>query len=321
MFKVFDTQTSKEIIILDPYWNDSTLNILRTMSRDDHLACPVCKEPVLVRAGEIKRWHFAHRNLSDCPLKHESPNLLQARSFLYAWLKSKYPDKVTIEKHFPESGLPRPLDCYVDVSENKKFGYWILDKGIRSRYQIQHALSDLNLEITWIFLSNMLRIDKEKSTSVHLTPTERDLANQSIYNEIHHSCHESITYFNIDDNSVTTLRGLRCIHLPQESEHEKLQRHYADLELKQQRQEEERQLRIDIQKELNEKIRKEAYSSKASVSHGTPKTTQNTSNNDFNKPYPCSICGATTANWAALDLSTNTCICSRECLKRKRENS
>ena len=36
-----------------------------------------------VRAGEIKRWHFAHKHLQDCPLQHESPQILQARALLY----------------------------------------------------------------------------------------------------------------------------------------------------------------------------------------------------------------------------------------------
>lgn len=85
---------------------------------------PRLQTAVHVRAGEKKRWHFAHKNLSDCPLRHESLDVLQARSLLYRWLKTKFGDKVTIEKHFLESTLPRPLDCYVVLSANKLVGYW-----------------------------------------------------------------------------------------------------------------------------------------------------------------------------------------------------
>ena len=179
MFKSTDCKSRQQIIILDPYWNEETIDQLRTKGRENSLACPVCKQPVHVKAGEKNRWHFAHKNLSNCPLKHESPNVLQARSLLYKWLKSKYGDRVTIEKHFPDSDLPRPLDCYVEISETQKFGYWILEKGVRSRFPIKMALTELNIANTWVFLSTMLKVDEEKADSVHLSPTEREFTYSS----------------------------------------------------------------------------------------------------------------------------------------------
>ena len=152
MFKSTDCQSSQQIIILDPYWNEETIDQLRTKGRKNSLACPVCKQPVHVRAGNKKRWHFAHKDLSNCP-------------------KSKYGDRVTIEKHFPDSDLPRPLDCYVEISETQKFGYWILEKGIRSRSSIEMELYELNIANTWMFLSTMLKVDEEKTDSAHLSPT------------------------------------------------------------------------------------------------------------------------------------------------------
>ncbi len=356
MFKSLDTQTLEEIIILDPYWNESTLVELRTKSRDDHLTCPVCKEPVHVRAGKKKRWHFAHKSLSDCPLKHESPNVLQARGLLYKWLSSKYPGRVTVEKHFPESNLPRTLDCYVDVSEKLKFGYWILEKGIRSRFPIQSALSDLGLEITWICLTSMLRINEKRLKSVNLTPTERDFTYSSNYNDIYSSYGESLNYFDLDSCSFLTFRGLRCVHEPQEytfavklkddlqnmlispvngelvhkAEHQKLQEHYAAIQQEQQRQEEERQQQLLKQHRLNEQIRKEAYKSKASLSAAPIETTSSQQDHnekptaiissDYGEQYPCRVCGTITSNWTTLDLGTNTCVCSRECLKTTQAN-
>jgi competence CoiA-like predicted nuclease len=145
MFKSTDCQSNQQIIILDPYWNEETIDQLRVKGRENSLVCPICKQPVHLRAGGKNRWHFAHKDLSNCPLKHESPNILQARSLLYKWLKSKYGDRVTIEKHFPHSDLSRPLDCYVEISEKQKFGYWILEKGVRSRFPIEMALSELNI--------------------------------------------------------------------------------------------------------------------------------------------------------------------------------
>lgn len=351
MFKSLHTQTSEEIIILDQYWNSSTIEDLRTKGRDNRLACPVCKQPVHVRAGEKKRWHFAHKNLSDCPLRHESPDVLQARSLLYRWLKSKFGNKVTIEKHFPASKLPRPLDCYVELSVDKIFGYWILEKGIRSRFPLQHELMELKVDITWVFLSSMLRIDEEKLTSVHLSPTERDFTYSSIYHEIYSSYDKSLNYLDINDHSVTTLRGLHCVHLPQEykfavklkdfftnllisskngefvykGEYEQLLEHQKAIQAEQQRQEKERQRQNEIRKQHYEQQKKEWYSPKGFVAPANCTLTQpnrienpqTSINDDFNKAYQCSVCGTLTPNWTTLDLATNTCVCSRECLRVK----
>ncbi|MCP4297718.1 MAG: hypothetical protein GY786_19130, partial [Proteobacteria bacterium] len=215
MFKALGRQVEEEIIILDPYWNENTIVPLRKTGRKDDLICPVCKQPVHVRAGKKKRWHFAHKDLSNCPLKHESPNILQARGLLYSWLKTKLGDKVTIEKHFPSTNLPRPIDCFVEMSSDKKIGYWILEKGIRDRWALQQTFSYLGISIIWIPLEDMLKVDEENPDSVHLTPTERDLLFFSEYNQLYSQFDSALTYLNLSEQTALTLRGLNCIHLPQ----------------------------------------------------------------------------------------------------------
>lgn len=215
MFKSMDSITNRDVVILDPIWNDTTIGSLRVKSREDHLLCPTCKQPVRVRAGEKKRWHFAHKTLSDCPLAYESQTILQARSLLYKWLNSKLGDILTIEKHFPGSDLPRPIDCYYETSAHHKIGYWILEKGLRSRFPLQGTLNDLNIEIQWIFLSNMIRIDEEDSDSLHLCPTERDFAFTSQINQLYSPYDQALNYLDVDSCKVTTFRGLHCVHLPQ----------------------------------------------------------------------------------------------------------
>jgi hypothetical protein len=215
MFKAQKGLTQEEIIIIDPYWNEETIGLLRQQGRDDQLICPVCKQPVLVRAGKKKRWHFAHKDLSNCPLKHESPNILQARVILYTWLKTKLGDQVTIEKHFPGIDLPRPIDCYVELSNQQKIGYWIMERGIRDRWTLQHTFSNLNMSIIWVPLLDMLRVDEEDPAAVHLTPTERDIAFFSDYNQLYSHFDCALSYLDVDNKTVLTLRGLNCVHLPQ----------------------------------------------------------------------------------------------------------
>ncbi len=215
MFKAQDGLTEEDIIILDPYWNEDTIEPLRKQGRDDNLICPVCKQPVQVRAGRKKRWHFAHKDLSNCPLKQESPNVLQARVLLYSWLQAKLGEKVTVEKHFPGADLPRPVDCYVELSSDQKIGYWILERGLRDRWTLQNTLSHMGVSIVWVPLKDMLKVDEEDDGSVHLTPTERDIAFSSDYNQLYSHFDSALSYLDVDKKTVLTLRGLNCVHLPQ----------------------------------------------------------------------------------------------------------
>ena len=104
---------------------------------------------------------------------------------LYSWLKSKLGEKVTIEQHFPESNLPRPVDCYVKLPNEHKIAYWILEKGIRDRWTLHHALSQFGISIVWVPLANMIREDEQDQGTIHLTPTERDIAYPSEYNNLY----------------------------------------------------------------------------------------------------------------------------------------
>lgn len=357
MYKSFDRQTEEEIVILDPYWDKDTIPPIRERGRENHLACPVCQQPVHVKAGEKKRWHFAHKDLSNCPLKHESPNILQARSLLYNWLKIKVGDRVTIEKDFPEAGLPRPLDCYLEIRGGGKIGYWVLERGIRDRLSLLPIFRHLNVHIIWVMLTDMLRFDDADPETIHLTPTERDFLYSSEYNKIYSGYDSALCYLSIDEQTVTTLRGLSCIHSPQKygfdfklktklehmllsprtgefvhpGEHERLE------EQRQQILEEER-LKVLEERKRQEEIREsqrqrlkqqEILLKRARVPNQTessqrnlhvPKKHTNSHNHkqgaysSINRPYPCSVCGTQTVNWTTLDLSNDTCICSRECL-------
>ncbi len=131
MFKAFDTELDRDVVSLDPVW-DGQIEALRGWGHAGRLVCPVCRQGVLLRAGEIMRRHFAHKDLSQCPLGHESAEVLAGRAALYAWLNTKFPDGVTVEKHFdadPESRyhLPRGVDCWVERPGKRNLAYWLVD--------------------------------------------------------------------------------------------------------------------------------------------------------------------------------------------------
>src|SRR5690606_10829678 len=115
-------ETNAEIVVLEPAWGER-LNSLRNWGERDVLVCQECQQPVRVRAGQVRAWHFAHKHRQDCPIGHESSQLLQATAILYRWLVSKFgPERVTVEKRMEGTDLPRPVDCWVNGEQG--FAYW-----------------------------------------------------------------------------------------------------------------------------------------------------------------------------------------------------
>ncbi len=108
MYKAIDVRNGKDIIILAPQWKRA-IGQLRVLDQRDILICQGCKQPVRVKAGDIKRWHFAHKHVLNCAYGQESPELLKARASLYEWAVSQFGERVVIEKQIPENQLPRQL--------------------------------------------------------------------------------------------------------------------------------------------------------------------------------------------------------------------
>ena len=216
MYKAMDHHTKKEVIIIDPFWTMGNIGELREKDRLDALRCPGCKEPVRVRAGKKRRWHFAHKDLSDCSLRQESPEILEARGQLYTWLQSKFANQATVEKYIPD--IPILFDCFVETEAGQKIGYLIFEKGIRSRDLLMDALAMSDVQMVSIFLHKVLNRDSEYSHAVHLTPTERDFHFTSEYNQIHSHNNTGLVYLDETKGKIVTLRGLHCVHQPQKYE-------------------------------------------------------------------------------------------------------
>ncbi|KPA09752.1 Competence-induced protein CoiA-like protein, partial [Candidatus Magnetomorum sp. HK-1] len=188
---------------------------LRYRGQNNQLNCPVCDQPVLVKAGEVKQWHFAHRDTGSCPLRNESESVLRGRIILYRWLSNKYPAKVSLEKTISDIDLPRPFDCYIETDTGNKFAYWILESGFRSHGKIKKQFIWQDIHIQMIFLSNMIRKGPDDKSTLLLTPTERSFAYRSEYNQLYHSTSDSaLTYLDLTTQYLHTFRGLFLIHKP-----------------------------------------------------------------------------------------------------------
>ena len=227
MFRATNKTTGEEIIILDETW-EQKVEYLRSLDRKNIIICPGCQQPVRVRAGKLRRWHFAHKHLQSCPYGHESPALLNARAVLYKWLKSKFGEKVRIEKNLGDAYLPRHVDCWVET-EQGKFAYWIIESGMKpaKRDELQTGFRRLNAQVNWVFVKDMLREDDANLDSIHLTTTERVFARQSAYDEIRIGDifvgGESLHYLDPESETMVTYRRLRLIHSPQLYQGQKIQ--------------------------------------------------------------------------------------------------
>ena len=227
MFRATNKTTGEDIIILDEIW-EQKVEYLRSLDKENVIVCPGCQQPVRVRAGKFRRWHFAHKHLQNCPYGYESPALLNARAVLYKWLVTKFGEKVSIEKKLGDEYLPRHVDCLVET-EKGILAYWIIESGMKpaKRDDLQTGFRKLNVQVNWVFVIDMLREDEASSDSIHLTTTERVFARQTDYDEVRIGDFfikgESLHYLDPENETMVTYRRLRLIHSPQLYQGQKIQ--------------------------------------------------------------------------------------------------
>jgi hypothetical protein len=218
MFKCLNQQTMDEVVILAPAWR-VRLAELRSLDHAGSLICPGCRQPVRIRAGKFRRWHFAHKHLANCPLANQSPELLHCRAALYEWLLQHFdPQAINLEKHLP--GLARPLDIWVQAGE-AEFGYWIFDTRVspQVREELRQCLEGQGMVVNWIFTSKLLHEDSPHPGRLHLTTTEREFLRTSSLDAAAEAAGEtpglSITYLDADSATFITYRSLKLRHPPQ----------------------------------------------------------------------------------------------------------
>ncbi len=219
MFRAKNKTTGEAITILDAKWIDR-VKYLRSLDRMDRLVCPGCEQPVRVRAGRTRRWHFAHKHLQNCAYGYESPAVLNTRAVLYKWLVGKFGDSVQIEKEVPEGLLPRHIDCWVET-EKGSLAYWIIGTRMKpqKRNDIWKGFANLGAQVNYVFTIDMLLEDNHYSDGIHLTTTEREFASQTDYDDVRvengFTKGTSLHYLNPETEVLVTYRELRVFHPPQ----------------------------------------------------------------------------------------------------------
>ncbi|WP_249870114.1 competence protein CoiA [Oceanobacillus saliphilus] len=80
--------------------------------------CPVCENPVIMKAGNKMVPHFAHQSSSDCPSREGGEGIYheQGKLLLYHWFK-KYKMEVTLEAYLSE--IQQRPDILLSVNSKK----------------------------------------------------------------------------------------------------------------------------------------------------------------------------------------------------------
>jgi hypothetical protein len=329
VYKAQHQPSGQEIIILDPRWRPQ-VDYLRSLDQQDALVCPGCQQPVRVRAGITRRWHFAHKHLQNCPFERESPTLLAARAALYEWLVDKFaPELVTLEKTPDGAALPRHVDCWV-AQGAQIFAYWIFDRRMPpgERASLQAGFDELGVPVHWVFVTDLLRVDQDLiQDRLHLTTTERAFMQASEFDRAWQTHFEhfgkSLHYLDADQETLTTFRNLEVIHLPQlyagarltyplsevlvstqtgefvhPGEVERLQQRRQEIELQEQKAAQRLQQAQDF-------FRGKPLSKATTLPQEKPTPTQQ----PFERVGTCRVCGAETTDWITYFGQTQECIC------------
>lgn len=211
MFTAIRRDGGARITSIDPEWTGRVEN-LRSLAAADVLICPGCKKAMRYRAGLQRRPHFAHKDLSECPLGQQAAEVLEARAKLYLWLKSKYPDQeVAAELDLGIPDWKRPADVVVHRTGKDSLAYWLFDKGPRMRHPLLYAVT-AGVQRQVVFTESAQVRHEADPACLELSAALRDFIGRSRYDEPHGRGY--LTFLHSGSGAVTIYRGLRCVHPP-----------------------------------------------------------------------------------------------------------
>ena len=350
MYKCLSLETGEPILSLASQWRKN-LKKLRTLADSDNLVCQGCKQPVRLKAGKTRRWHFAHKHLENCPFVTSSPTLIYARSVIYDWLVERYGEKcVDVEIYLPKLNFPRPVDLSLQTDQSNCL-IWIIETRMKPsvRESLHESFASLGNPSFYIFLDEMHHPVPDQPGKIYLTTTERECAQTSDYDYLGHPIDlpigQSLHYLDPTSRILKSYRDLLCVHKPQvfsgRMHVERLDNIYLDLlrgtpvfpgegeKLKKLtlRREHRKEKVEGARKVLGEFMNRMLPDKDADRGYDEKRQTPNHHNlksklssasahsqSILVEAAICMLCGQTTNDWWYLDRATGLCKC-RTCLK------
>jgi hypothetical protein len=212
----------------------------------------------------------------------------------------------------------------------------------QKRDSLKQGFEEIETEANWVFIADMLREDEIDPNNLHLTTTEREFMERSVYDQpvepSRFRIGKSLHYLDPDSEILTTFRGLHLVHAPQlytashterhemsdvlvlrstgefvhSGEHERLEKY-----------KEEEKERIEAERRSVTRLREfaEVASAGSRISYPVPGPAKKDTEREeylelFEKEEAtCEICGTRTRDWWTVNRATNTCKCY-DCLRK-----
>lgn len=213
MLTAMRTIDSSQVILLRED-GPSRAEHLREEALDGRIVCEGCRQPVIVRAGKERVWHFAHRAGGDCPRAKDSLDVLECRALLYAWLRVRFPDSIQLEKTAPR--LPRPLDCWIERPGKPTLAWWVVPAAVKPdvREAMLKGCRKLGVLLHPVFHARLL-VKEPGEGRISLSATLRELTEHSAYDGLYGFGDESLHFLDPARRQLTTCRGIWLRHPPQ----------------------------------------------------------------------------------------------------------
>jgi hypothetical protein len=208
MFVAKDRELKTRVNSLDPELG-SRMEELRALTTSGRLVCPGCEQELTLRMGEIRRPHFAHRKVSECPLAKQSADVLEAKAKLYKWLCTKYPGLVEMDVNLQIPDWDRFADLVVHAPNGKIFAYWIFDRSPKNRWGLRYFNSE-HIMRNILFAESALH--KEADGALRLSAAQRDFIVTSDFDPLRGFGH--LHFIEPATGKLTIYRAFHCVCEP-----------------------------------------------------------------------------------------------------------
>ncbi len=213
MLTAMRTIDSSQVILLRED-GPSRAERLREEAAEGRIVCEGCRQPVIVRAGEERIWHFAHRAGGDCPRAKETLEVLECRAQLFSWLRVRFPESIQLEK--TAARLPRPLDCWVERPGKPTLAWWVVPAAVKPdvREAMAKGCRKLGVLLHPVFHARLL-VKEPGLGRITLSATLRALTEHSAYDGLYGFGDESLHFLDPARRQLTSCRGIWLRHPPQ----------------------------------------------------------------------------------------------------------